>query len=322
MAVYPNSDCVAFCDWMLNVSWQQLTPPRLNLITAVYNAGIASTSVTDNQWNNFTQVTAWRYKYYLVWKNLQGGYSSAALDWFAQLDVQPSAWYKSIINTFILQCISDGNWQYLDRFWIFATEKEQHCTISLVNPTSQPLSIAVQPTWAPLFGYTTNGSSQYLNSNYTPSIDGVNLTLNNASFGAYSRTNNTNVGGFLGVRGAPSNTCAIWPRDGSNNAYVQVNSQTYTQGTVLDTRGLFSAVRTASNNQDLYRNGALALTDTDASTGLPNLKAYILAVNLQGVLDVPNTRQISLAYFGSGSINQATFYTAVQALATSIGFNV
>lgn len=62
--VYPNSYCIGFCYWMLNTSWQQLTPTRLTLITAVYNAAVAGTSVTTTQYNNFTQVTSWRIPYY------------------------------------------------------------------------------------------------------------------------------------------------------------------------------------------------------------------------------------------------------------------
>lgn len=64
MAVYPNSFCLSFCNWMLNTSWQVLTPPRLALITDVYNAALAGSSVTDQVYNNFTQTTSWRLPFY------------------------------------------------------------------------------------------------------------------------------------------------------------------------------------------------------------------------------------------------------------------
>lgn len=75
MAVYPNSDCQLFCYWMLNVSWQELTPPRLSLINTVYTASINGTSVSDNDFNNFTQITSWRYPYYIVWRDNISPYS-------------------------------------------------------------------------------------------------------------------------------------------------------------------------------------------------------------------------------------------------------
>lgn len=76
MAVYPNSDCALFCYWMLNVSWQTLTAPRLDTINTVYSAAQTGSSVTDQEFNNFTQITSWRYPLYLVWRDNQFPYST------------------------------------------------------------------------------------------------------------------------------------------------------------------------------------------------------------------------------------------------------
>ena len=76
MTIYPNNDCAAFCYWMLNVSWQKLSNPRLALINTIYNAAISGSSVTQTEFNNFTQVTAWRYKYYLIYLNNSAKISS------------------------------------------------------------------------------------------------------------------------------------------------------------------------------------------------------------------------------------------------------
>jgi len=67
MAVFPNASCLGFCDWMLNVSWQTLTPSRLNLIQSIYTAALNGTSVSDQDYNNFIQVSSWREPYYLTW---------------------------------------------------------------------------------------------------------------------------------------------------------------------------------------------------------------------------------------------------------------
>lgn len=74
--VYPNSFCLAFCNWMLNISWQQLTPSRLALITTVYNAAVTGTSVTSLQYSNFTQVSAWRLPFYEAFLKSQLPYSA------------------------------------------------------------------------------------------------------------------------------------------------------------------------------------------------------------------------------------------------------
>lgn len=62
--VYPNAYCIGFCYWMLNTSWQVLTPPRLSLITTIYNAAVSGSAVTVLEYNNFTQTTSWRLPFY------------------------------------------------------------------------------------------------------------------------------------------------------------------------------------------------------------------------------------------------------------------
>ena len=65
--VYPNADAAAFSNWMLYTSWQTLTPSLTALIAAINTAALAGNSVTDQQWINFTQATAWRRTFYDAW---------------------------------------------------------------------------------------------------------------------------------------------------------------------------------------------------------------------------------------------------------------
>lgn len=102
--IVPNSDTAAFCYWMLNVSWQQLTPSRLSLITTVYNAAVAGTSVTAQEWKNFTQVTAWRYKYYTVWRDGAADYGAPPVGtcdfWFNSLGLRYNKTnFFGVVNT-------------------------------------------------------------------------------------------------------------------------------------------------------------------------------------------------------------------------------
>lgn len=67
---YPNSDCAAYCDWLLNVSDYRWSGPRLSIINTVNSAAIAATSVTDNIWRNFNMITAPLYGRYLQYVDL------------------------------------------------------------------------------------------------------------------------------------------------------------------------------------------------------------------------------------------------------------
>ena len=83
--VYPNEFCIGFCYWMLNTSWQVLTPPRLALITTVYNAAVAGSSVTSLEYNNFTQTTYWRLPFYEAYLRSIEGFSAPPLSTYSYL---------------------------------------------------------------------------------------------------------------------------------------------------------------------------------------------------------------------------------------------
>lgn len=65
----PNAACAAFCSWMLNVSEQRLSSPQRILVQLVYDAAIAVTPVTNQQWFNFNLFSAWRNPFYIVYRD-------------------------------------------------------------------------------------------------------------------------------------------------------------------------------------------------------------------------------------------------------------
>jgi len=66
----PNADCILFCDWLLNVSWQPLSNSQRLIVQAVQSAAVANTPITNNTWTNFNKFTSWRYPYYKVYSDL------------------------------------------------------------------------------------------------------------------------------------------------------------------------------------------------------------------------------------------------------------
>lgn len=54
---------------MLNISAQRLSGTQRALVLLIYNAAIAGTPVTTQQWYNFNLFTAWRNPYYLVYRD-------------------------------------------------------------------------------------------------------------------------------------------------------------------------------------------------------------------------------------------------------------
>jgi hypothetical protein len=251
---------------------------------------------------------------------LDPNYDPDAAAYFELLVPQPSMAYKIAVNNLVKQLKTDGNWTKLDRFWIHASENQQHAKISLVNPSSTPISEVNSPAWTASQGYTGDGASTYLNTHYNPVSDGVRFTTNSAALGVYSRTN-TAVDGF-DIGSYDGTDLYLASKFTDTNFYGAINCGTNAATTVTDTLGLIIASRTSSSNIDLVKNGSSLGSFSSSSTSMVNLDQFILARNGSGYPSYFSTRQLAISFIGGGDISQSLFYTAVQDFATAIGFNV
>ncbi|MBA3682502.1 MAG: hypothetical protein H0W73_15260 [Bacteroidetes bacterium] len=243
-----------------------------------------------------------------------------AAAYFDELTPQPSLTFKVAVNDLVKQLKEQNSWQYLDRLWIFATEYQQHATISLKNPTTGTLTEISSPTWTTGLGYNGNGSSQYLDTNFAPATGGQ-YALNNASFGIYSRTNsNSGTPVDIGVyTGTYANS--IQART-SNVLQPRINCASSGSIANTDSRGLFSVTRSSSTLFSAYKNGVLQADVSNTSTALATNKFFIMANCSNGTASNWSTRQYSLAFIGTGNIDQTKLYLVLQAFANTLGFNV
>lgn len=248
-------------------------------------------------------------------------YDTDAQAYFNQLPTQPDPTIKGYYNTlFIALKAGSNNFSKLDRLRIYAAQYEDNGLVSLVNPTSTAATKVNSPTWTQYQGYT-GAATKYIDSNYNAVTQGVNYTQNSCSLFAYSRTN---VDGFLVDSGVTTLTSftGLDSKDGGK-FYADANDNGNSSGdTVVDSLGLFSAVRTASNSISSYRNATLLAANGLNTNGFPSFNHYDLGRNLNGTLATSTTRQIAITGYGSGTINVSELYTALNNFMTSIGTNV
>jgi len=238
-----------------------------------------------------------------------------------QLTILPSIQYIIAVNTLIRQLKIDGNWALLDRFWVFATEQQQNARVSLVNPTSTNITEVNTPTWTKNSGYTGNGTSSYLNTNFNAFSQGINYTLNNSCFGIYA-TSVVNSNGANGSYIASASTAIALYLNESNITYSYSNCDTdIFVATPSPSPGLYSQQRTSSTANALFFNGNSIVSGSAAVTVIPNVPNYLFAFNQSGVAGSYCANSYGLSFFGSGNINQLKLYTAIQTFATTIGFN-
>lgn len=231
----------------------------------------------------------------------------------------------SAYDTFIKQCITDGNW-VLDRAYVFAQPSESNALLSLALPTTTQATKVNSPAWAANGGYTSNGTSSHIDSQYSSATNGVNFTQNSACFGVYIRTSvaagTKQAMGAITSGGSISNLYPFFS-DGFHGKCNTAAASTFANALVADSTGLFMVERTASNLTTVYRNGVAIDTDASVSNSLSTCRFGICAA-FSGT-NTPSQwfdGQIAAAFMGGALTDHAKFYTAWQTLATTLGFNI
>lgn len=256
-------------------------------------------------------------------------YDSDFLTWESYLSTPLSAGNRIIFNQFFKDLKGTGNvgsfnnFAELDRLWIHASENKQGARISLVNPSSTAITEVNSPTWTQYQGYNGDGVTSYLNSNFTPSTNGIKFLQNSASFFSYVRTNTVGAYAEIGAISG-SNKSFLLSRYIGDATFYPLNFDTGISSPAQsnsDSRGFFVVTRNSSTSK-LYKNGTQISLDTNTSQTVNNIPFTLLAIN-DGVSPFwQSPRQISITGFGSGALDISSFNSAISALATSLGFNV
>jgi hypothetical protein len=254
--------------------------------------------------------------------SLNSDYCLEAMRIFLSMDVQPDIARKKLINATIKRLIVNGVWQELDFLYCFAAHDEQAARLNWINPSGYSLSKVGAPVWASGQGYT-GGPGKALNTNFTPSVNGIKYKRDNASYGVYVLTNVQESAVDMGCDDGVSQSRLV-TRQATDTATARINSAAINANntSATNSQGFHSVIRTTASNMFLFRNGSQVAANATVSTGIPSRELYVLASNTSGVLSQPSSKKISLAFAGSSNINQQLIYQSIQQLMTDLGINV
>lgn len=203
---------------------------------------------------------------------------------------------------------------YFDFMYLMANETEEVAARNLIK-RSHDLTQVNDVAFTVFEGFTGDGSADYLNTNYNPTSDKVNVAQNDVSYGIYSRTGR-----------AASNSAYSGANDGvalmvnlfraTNTARFRLNSGAdFSLIANTSSQGFFIGNRNASDDIDGYKNYTLSSQGTIASTGMPNLNMFLLAYNNSGTPLGYDAVQLSFAYLGEGLTD-----TEVRQITNSVEF--
>lgn len=251
-----------------------------------------------------------------------GGYDPDAIIYWGASEGSLTTARKALDSQFFTDLKAGGHFSRLDCLWMLAHEIETVARRNLIK-RSHDLTLGVQPTWVANRGYTGNGTSQYLRTNYIFGTNSVAYSLNSASLGAYVRTN-AGGGSMMGVTQTTNLSHILIPT--ASTAFTCRLNQTAT-GIMSTFDGAFvgfcAAVRRDAANIYGYKNST-EQTQAQVSVVIPALEAFLLARNSSGTPGLYTSRQCSMAFIGGGmtTAQVEAFRVLVEAYLDAIGAGV
>jgi hypothetical protein len=260
------------------------------------------------------------------------GFDAATTAWVAQVVTNGgnvSGPRKTIVDTFIKCLKTNSLFTVLDRYWLLAGENVASAQTDMIGLTSWTANGTI--TFSANNGYTGDGTSGYLDTNFIPSTAGGHFGLNSASYGTYILTNRTATNGnqvtmgalnasstYMEVNANNSNVHSMGLSDGSASNVVPV--ATTARGSYIVSRAGASGATT----KNLYVNGALWGSVTAATTSLSTGSLFISGLNNGGTPGFFTSDQHAAAFIGGGmdATQSANFETCQNNMMTSLSINV
>lgn len=181
---------------------------------------------------------------------------------------------RGYFDALISGIIADGDWGSLD--WLVAlapgsSTDEHDGRVNLRNP-AKILATVNTPTFTTGFGFSFNGTDQYLHINEAPNAAGNVYAQNSAHVGIWCNQQNGSSGSRIQVGVVSGSAVQILPST-STSGSIRINDAS---GLALPTPSPASRTggriisRTGASARAAYLNGTSVASDTTASSTVPN----------------------------------------------------
>ena len=218
---------------------------------------------------------------------------------------------QNATNQLVLDMKSAGIWSAMKAVYPMVGASAAACAQNLKS-SSFTGSFSSGWTFAST-GVTPNGTSAYFDTNLN--LNTMN-SINDISYGYYSRTNNQSTGSFgWGVPSALSPLNEFWIRYTDGNKYGYIFDSANDGGATSDCSGFNAMSRIASTTKYIQLNSSI-VTYSSASSGSLSSRNFIFAQGSQGY----ENRENAFGFIANGltSTNLSNFYTALQAFQTTL----
>jgi hypothetical protein len=240
------------------------------------------------------------------------GFSAEATAAFALYDSLGdglTAAEKTVMAAYIDAEVANGNHTKKDYETIYSLSGNN----ALVDYIGGKVATAVNAPTHSVNGYTFDGATNYIDSNWNPTDDGVKFTQNNGSVGAF--VFDTGVGSMIyGALGT-----------GSINIYHLITGPmvfNVSAGGVVSAitnKSLFVGDRKGATEINIYKDGVNVDSNGVASAGNLNKDIFIGGRNNSGLTNASSSTISSFIAAAAVGFNQSDYNTNLRTLLTGLG---
>jgi hypothetical protein len=226
-----------------------------------------------------------------VWSATDPDYQAVLNYATAQGYTLPSASQQVKQNQLMLDLKSGGIWSKLDTFAVFATDGNSDFALIDWKRLSQYTAVN-SPTFTANQGFQGNGTSSFIDTNFNPSSQGVNYTLNDASF--FSWNNTFVLDNFISGVASSSSNC-LRMSVASGNQRINMSNLTFTPVMNFGSSSVkFRKISRTNSTTGVASNDTTQTTHTQNSTSIESANQVILR-------SLGFYATVNVAIFGMGS---------------------
>lgn len=226
--------------------------------------------------------------------NTPATYDTTSIALFARMPYAISIERKDLIDSLIKQLKADTVWSKLDVLYLYAADDTSNAKLNWKSPSfTTTISGTTKPVLTANMGFTGNGTSAYLNTNWNPSTNGVNYRRDSASAFTYIRSSVNEAKYIFGAGGAGVSFCRLVPWNGG---FIdsRMNDNTGNLTATTNGAGMYTLIRVSSSAFKIYKNDSLKNTASVTSSNVPPVNMFTLCRNGNGSAADFTTRQIAM----------------------------
>jgi hypothetical protein len=174
---------------------------------------------------------------------------------------------KALINGLVADGVcTDTTWGNLDALYLFAAQDATTAKLNWVQAT-YGATVVNSPTFTVDQGYLTDGSTNYVDTNFDPFLAvSPNYVQNSAYAGMWSNTSAQTTNASFGALTLGGNGMAINPRNAADVSRFRITDATPFSGAAnVDGKGWYANNRSGATAIQADKNGSQTATDATAS---------------------------------------------------------